>query len=58
MQRTLTMLAIGACAAGFAGLSNLAQAAPEVTLTRFECGTGAAPTEVNLRFSDIYAYEA
>ena len=57
MQRTLTMLAMGACAAGFAGLSSLAQAAPEVTLTRFECGTSAPPTEVNLRFSDIYAYE-
>jgi glyoxylase-like metal-dependent hydrolase (beta-lactamase superfamily II) len=57
MQRTLTMLAMGACAAGFASLSGLAQAAPEVTLTRFECGTSAPPTDVNLRFSDIYAYE-
>ena len=56
MQRTLTLLAIGACAMGAASLSSLAQAAPEVTLTRFECGTGAAPTDVNLRFSDTYAY--
>ena len=29
---------------------------PEVTLTRFECGTAQAPVEVNKRFSDIYAY--
>jgi hypothetical protein len=29
---------------------------PEVTLTRFDCGTPQAPTEVNLRFSDTYAY--
>jgi len=29
---------------------------PELTLTRFECGTPGQPTEVNQRFSDIYAY--
>jgi N-acyl homoserine lactone hydrolase len=56
MQRTLTLLAIGACANALASLSAPAQAAPEVTLTRFECGTSAAPTDVNLRFSDTYAY--
>jgi N-acyl homoserine lactone hydrolase len=56
MRRTLTLLAIGACANALASLSAPAQAAPEVTLTRFECGTGAAPTDVNLRFSDTYAY--
>jgi N-acyl homoserine lactone hydrolase len=56
MQRTLTLLAIGACANALASLSASAQAAPEVTLTRFECGTSAAPTDVNLRFSDTYAY--
>ena len=28
----------------------------EVTLTRFECGTPRAPTELNQRFSDTYAY--
>ena len=34
-----------------------AQSAPEVTLSRMECGTNAAPTEVGLRFSDTYAYD-
>lgn len=29
---------------------------PEVTLTRFECGTFRAPVEVNQRFSDVQAY--
>jgi N-acyl homoserine lactone hydrolase len=56
MQRTLTLLAIGACANAFASLSASAQAAPDVTLTRLDCGTSAAPTDVNLRFSDTYAY--
>jgi glyoxylase-like metal-dependent hydrolase (beta-lactamase superfamily II) len=30
--------------------------APEITLTRFECGTPRPPVEVNQRFSDTYAY--
>src|SRR5437764_1072086 len=38
------------------GAQPAAQGAAEVTLTRFECGTSQAPTEVNLRFSDTYAY--
>ena len=33
-----------------------AQAAPEVTLTRFDCGTGQPPTDVGARFTDTYAY--
>src|SRR3954453_13896032 len=56
MQRVLSLLAIGVCANALVSLSAAAQSAPEVTLTRFECGTQQAPTEVNLRFSDIYAY--
>jgi N-acyl homoserine lactone hydrolase len=59
MQRTLATLAtlaIGAGANVCASVPAFAQAAPEVTLTRFECGTNAAPTEVNLRFSDTYSY--
>ena len=31
-------------------------AATEVTLTRMECGSRLAPTEVNQRFSDTFAY--
>jgi glyoxylase-like metal-dependent hydrolase (beta-lactamase superfamily II) len=56
MQRFLKLLAIGACANALVGLSASAQMAPEITLTRLDCGTPQAPTEVNLRFSDIYAY--
>jgi N-acyl homoserine lactone hydrolase len=56
MRRTLSMLAIGVCANALMSLSALAQAAPEVTLTRLDCGTSAAPTDVGLRFSDTYAY--
>jgi N-acyl homoserine lactone hydrolase len=54
MNRTLTILALGACV--FAGLAASAQAAPEMSLTRFDCGTPQAPTPVNQRFSDTYAY--
>src|SRR5436190_8765334 len=56
MQRVLSLLAIGVCANALVNLSAAAQGTPEVTLTRFECGTSQAPTEVNLRFSDTYAY--
>ena len=33
-----------------------AQTVPEITLARFDCGTGQAPTDVALRFTDTYAY--
>jgi glyoxylase-like metal-dependent hydrolase (beta-lactamase superfamily II) len=33
-----------------------AQTAPEVAVTRLQCGTNAAPTDVGLRFSDTYAF--
>jgi len=33
-----------------------APTATEVTLTRLGCGTPQAPTDVNTRFSDTYAY--
>jgi N-acyl homoserine lactone hydrolase len=56
MNRILTMLAGGACAGALAGLAAPAHAAPEITLTRFECGTPQAPIAVNQRFSDTYAY--
>ena len=54
MNRTLAILAAGASL--FAGLAAPAQAAPEVSLARFDCGTPQAPTPVNQRFSDTYAY--
>jgi glyoxylase-like metal-dependent hydrolase (beta-lactamase superfamily II) len=56
MQRTLSLLAVGACANALVSLSAFAQSPPEVTLTRLDCGTPAAPTDVGLRFTDTYAY--
>ena len=63
MQRSLAMLAVG-IGASVAAVSAFAQgAAPEVTLTRLECGTPGPPTDVGartgtgLRFSDTYDFE-
>ena len=56
MKRTVPMLAIGACANLFAHTSARAQTPPAISLTRLECGTNAAPTDVGARFSDTYAY--
>jgi N-acyl homoserine lactone hydrolase len=56
MQRILALLSAGACAGALVSLPAAAQTAPEVTLTRLDCGTPAAPTAVNQRFSDTYAY--
>ena len=56
MQRISALLAAGACAGALAGLPASAQAAPDVSLTRLDCGTLAAPTAVNERFSDTYSY--
>src|SRR4051812_44944637 len=39
----------------FAGSAVHAQAAPVVTLTRLDCGTSAAPSDVT-RFSDTYSF--
>jgi len=50
MKRTLSILALSASTLG-------AQAAtPEVTLTRLQCGTNGAPTNVGLRFSDVFSF--
>jgi N-acyl homoserine lactone hydrolase len=56
MKRTLSLLAVGVCANALMSLTAAAQATPEVTLTRLDCGTGGPPTDVNVRFSDISAY--
>jgi N-acyl homoserine lactone hydrolase len=53
MKKTLSTLAL--CASGLIALPAFAQA-PEVTLTRIDCGTGAKPTPVNERFSDTFAF--
>ena len=67
MQRTLCMLAIGIGGNALAAVSALGQGAavpaPEVALTRLECGTPRAPTDVGartgagLRFSDTYDFD-
>ncbi len=54
MKRTLTILALGAGL--WAGIAGTALAAAEVSLARFDCGTPQAPTPVNQRFSDTFAY--
>jgi N-acyl homoserine lactone hydrolase len=56
MRRVLYLLAIGVCANALMTASASAQAAPEVSLTRLDCGTNAAPTDVGIRFTDTYAY--
>ena len=56
MKRILTLLLGGACAGALVCLLASAQAATDVSLTRLDCGTPAAPTAVNARFSATYAY--
>ena len=51
--QSLLVLVVGASVAGSAAL---AQTAPEVTLTRLECGTPQPPIDVNARFTDTYAF--
>jgi glyoxylase-like metal-dependent hydrolase (beta-lactamase superfamily II) len=56
MKRLLALVA-GISASALLCLPALAQGAPEVTLTRMaDCGTAQAPTAVNQRFSDTYAF--
>ena len=55
MLRLVTLAAAAACAGVLSGLQASAQA-PDMSLTRFDCGTPQAPTAVNQRFSDTYAF--
>ena len=65
MRRRLTLLVIGACANALvvvpawvpAFVPAWAQAAPEVTLTRLDCGTSRAAmaADIGLNFSDTFA---
>ena len=52
MQQIFILLSGGACAGALVCLLGSAQAATDVSLTRLDCGTPAAPTAVNERFSD------
>ena len=57
MNRSLAVALAGACANALLSFAALAQGAAEVTLTRMaDCGTPQAPTAVNQRFSDTFAY--
>lgn len=56
MRRVLATLAVSACATLFAHTPASGQTPPTITLTRLDCGTNAAPTDVGAQFSDTYAY--
>ena len=61
MNSIKSLLATAACAGALIGLAATVQAepakpAPEMALTRLDCGTPQAPVAVNQRFSDTYAY--
>ncbi len=55
MKRLLALAAAGICANALVSFAR-AQTAPEVTLTRLDCGTSQPPVAVNQRFSDTFAY--
>jgi len=56
MNRVSLALILSACATVQGSSSAWAQAAPTVTLTRLDCGTNNAPTDVGARMTDTYAY--
>jgi len=56
MKHARLMLGLAGCATTLAASFTRAQTAPEVTVTRLQCGTNGAPTDVGLRFSDTYAF--
>jgi glyoxylase-like metal-dependent hydrolase (beta-lactamase superfamily II) len=55
-MKNLALWAVAACATAL-GVSNIAQAAPEVTLTRLDCRAVRPAADVNERFSDTWAYD-
>lgn len=63
MNSIKRLFVTGACASALAALAAPAQPqqppakpVPDMALTRLDCGTPQAPTAVNQRFSDTYAY--
>jgi glyoxylase-like metal-dependent hydrolase (beta-lactamase superfamily II) len=58
MTRTLRIAFAAVFLAALSGTPGVAQTPPVVTITRLQCGTNAAPTDVGQRFSDTYAYNA
>src|SRR4029079_17130135 len=55
-MRRKSILAAVACAGVLAATPARSQTPPVITLSRLQCGTNAAPTDVGLRFSDTYAF--
>jgi glyoxylase-like metal-dependent hydrolase (beta-lactamase superfamily II) len=55
MLRKTSISVLIACATGLAGTPALAQPAPEVTLTRLDCGTQVV-NDISVRFTDTFAY--
>ena len=55
MNRRLAVLAMAG--ALLSPLAAFAQTPPQVTISRLDCGTPAAPVDVNTRFSDTQAYK-
>jgi N-acyl homoserine lactone hydrolase len=56
MKRAGLTFAIAASVTVVSATLARGQSTPAVTLTRLQCGTNAAPTDVGLRFSDTYAF--
>ncbi|HXT14963.1 MAG TPA: N-acyl homoserine lactonase family protein [Gemmatimonadaceae bacterium] len=56
MTRLVRSLALVAAVPVLHSAALRAQTPPTVTLTRLQCGTNAAPTNVGQRFSDVYAF--
>src|ERR1051325_613668 len=57
MLKATILFALGLCVTVLVGVPAMAQAPAELTLTRIDCGTGAAPIYVGQRFSDTFAYK-
>jgi len=55
MKRLFGTFSLGLCATMFAYAAP-AQTPAEVTLTRLQCGTNAAPATIDARFSDTWAF--
>jgi len=55
-MRRKSILAAVTCAGVLAATPAQSQTPPVITLSRLQCGTNAAPTDVGLRFSDTYAF--
>jgi N-acyl homoserine lactone hydrolase len=55
MKRSSFVFGVFVCVTTLGAALARGQSAPVVTLTRLQCGTNAAPTDVGQRFSDTYA---